>query len=322
MNAYPNDQSLAMLEYTRAPPKGARWRQQIKITEILKRKRSLSFEFYPPRTRPGLAAVFRAINRLAVFNPDFISVTYGAGGATQTFTEEIVTGVKEKTDLLPMAHLTCVGQTKDEIHGVLTRLDQAGIENVIALRGDPPRGQPNFVPVKGGFSHATDLIRHINHNFSFDVAAACYPEGHLESPSLERDLEHTKLKLETGASFLITQLFFDNEFLYSFMDRARKAGIDAPILAGILPILNTQQIRRFTALCGSTIPREINIKLDRLADDKDAVRELGIEIATEQVRELLSWGVDGVHFYALNRSYSISSILTNLGFPQTSPLPD
>ena len=128
--------------------------------------------------------------------------------------------------------------------------------------------------------------------------------------------------METGASFLITQLFFDNEFLYSFMDRARRAGINAPILAGILPILNTQQIRRFTALCGSTIPQEINIKLDRLADDKDAVRELGIEIATEQVRELLSWGVDGVHFYALNRSYSISSILTNLGFPQTSPLPD
>ena len=322
MNAYPHDQSLAMLEYTRAPPKGARRRQQIKITEILKRKRSLSFEFYPPRTRPGLAAVFRAINRLAVFNPDFISVTYGAGGATQTFTEEIVTGVKEKTDLLPMAHLTCVGQTKDEIHGVLTRLDQAGIENVIALRGDPPRGQSNFVPVMGGFSHATDLIRHINQNFSFDVAAACYPEGHLESPDLERDLEYTKLKLETGASFLITQLFFDNEFLYSFMDRARKAGIDAPILAGILPILNTQQIRRFTALCGSTIPPDIDAELDRLADDKDAVRELGIEIATEQVRELLSWGVDGVHFYALNRSYSISSILTNLGFPQTSPLPD
>ena len=221
-----------------------------------------------------------------------------------------------------MAHLTCVGQTKDEVHGVLTRLEQAGIENVIALRGDPPRGHSNFVPVKGGLSHATDLIRHINQNFSFDVAAACYPEGHLESPDSERDLEYTKLKLEMGASFLITQLFFDNRYLYSFMDRARKAGIDAPVLAGILPILNTQQIRRFTALCGSTIPQEINIKLDRLADDKDEVRELGIEIATEQVRELLSWGVDGVHFYALNRSYSISRILTNLGFPQTSLPPD
>ncbi len=216
-----------------------------------------------------------------------------------------------------MAHLTCVGQTKDEIHGVLTRLEQAGIENIIALRGDPPRGRTDFVPVQGGFSHASDLIRHISRNFSFDIAAACYPEGHQESSNLERDLEYTKLKLQMGACFLITQLFFDNRFLYSFMDRARKAGIDAPILAGILPILNTQQIRRFTALCGSSIPSEIDAMLDRLADDKDATREFGIEIATEQVREMLDWGVDGVHFYALNRSYSISKILANLGFPQS-----
>ena len=308
-----------MLKYIPRIPTCAQWRPTIKITEILKRKRTLSFEFYPPRTRQGIPAVFRAIDRLAVFNPDFISVTYGAGGVTQAFTEEIVTDVDSKTRLLPMAHLTCVGQTRDEIHGVLTRLEQSGIENIIALRGDPPRGQTDFVPVKGGFSHASDLIRHISRNFSFDIAAACYPEGHQESSNLERDLEYTKLKLQMGARFLITQLFFDNRFLYSFMDRARKAGIDAPVLAGILPILNTQQIRRFTALCGSSIPPEIDAKLDRLADDKEATRELGIEIATEQVREMLDWGVDGVHFYALNRSYSISKILTNLGFPQTGP---
>ena len=218
-----------------------------------------------------------------------------------------------------MAHLTCVGQSRDEIHGVLTRLEQAGIENLIALRGDPPRGQSDFVPVQGGFSHATDLIHHINRNFSFDIAAACYPEGHLESSDLERDLEYTKMKLEMGASFLITQLFFDNRYFYSFMDRARRAGIDAPVLAGILPILNTQQIRRFTALCGSAIPPEIDERLDQLADDKEATRELGVEIATQQVRELLEWGVDGVHFYALNRSHSISRILTNLGFSKNSP---
>ena len=308
-----------MLEYTPALQKRACRRRHIKITEILKAKRTLSFEFYPPRTRKGIPAVFRAIQRLAVFNPDFISVTYGAGGATQAFTEEIVTDVVSETRLLPMAHLTCVGQTRDEIHGVLTRLEQAGIENVIALRGDPPRGQTDFVPVKGGFSHASDLIRHISRNFSFDIAAACYPEGHQESPNLERDLEYTKMKLDMGANFLITQLFFDNRFLYAFMDRVRKAGIDAPVIAGILPILNTQQIRRFTALCGSRIPLAIDVRLDRLADDKDATRELGIEIATEQVREMLDWGVDGVHFYALNRSYSISKILTNLGFPQSGP---
>lgn len=218
-----------------------------------------------------------------------------------------------------MAHLTCVGQTREELHAVLTRLERAGIENIIALRGDPPRGQADFVPVEGGFSHATDLIRHVSRNFTFDIAAACYPEGHLESPSLDSDLEYTKLKLDLGAGFFITQLFFDNRYFYSFVDRARKAGIDVPIIAGILPILNTRQIRRFTALCGSTIPPKIDADLERLADDKDAVLELGIEIATEQVRELLDRGVDGVHFYVLNRSYSISKILTNLGFPQSAP---
>ncbi len=294
-----------------------RRRPHIKITDILKRKRTLSFEFFPPRTRQGIPAVFRAIRRLAPFNPDFISVTYGAGGVTQAFTEEIVTAVKRKTNLLPMAHLTCVGQTKQEIHAVLTRLNNAGIENIIALRGDPPRGQSDFVPVEGGFSHATDLIRHISRNFTFDIAAACYPEGHLESTNPESDMEYTKLKLDLGANFLITQLFFDNRYFYSFIERARKAGINAPILAGILPILNTNQIRRFTALCGSTIPPHIDAKLERLVDDNDAVRELGIEIATEQVRELLEWGVDGVHFYVLNRSYSMSKILTNLDFPQS-----
>ena len=282
----------------------------------------MSFEFYPPKTREGIPAVFRAIHRLESFNPDFVSVTYGAGGTTQALTEEIVTRVKGETSLLPMAHLTCVGQTKEEIHGVLSRLEGSGIENVIALRGDPPRGTSNFVPVKGGFTHATELIEHISSNFGFGIAAACYPEGHVESHSLDTDIEFTKRKLDAGAEFLITQLFYDNNYFFSFLDRARKVGIDAPVLAGVLPILSTEQIRRFTSLCGSSIPPEIDKELDRLAGQKNGARELGIQIATEQVRELLSCGVDGVHFYALNRSYSISRILTNLGFPQTVPAPD
>ena len=282
----------------------------------------MSFEFYPPKTREGIPAVFRAIHRLESFNPDFVSVTYGAGGTTQALTEEIVTRVKGETSLLPMAHLTCVGQTREEIHGVLSRLEGSGIENVIALRGDPPRGASNFVPVKGGFSHATELIEHISGNFGFGIAAACYPEGHVESHNLDTDIEFTKHKLDAGAEFLITQLFYDNNYFFSFLDRARKVGIDAPVLAGVLPILSTEQIRRFTSLCGSSIPPEIDKELDRLAGQKNGARELGIQIATEQVRELLSCGVDGVHFYALNRSYSISSILTNLGFPQTVPAPD
>ena len=282
----------------------------------------MSFEFYPPKTREGIPAVFRAIHRLESFNPDFVSVTYGAGGTTQALTEEIVTRVKGETDLLPMAHLTCVGQTREEIHGVLSRLEGSGIENVIALRGDPPRGTSNFVPVKGGFGHATGLIEHIRSNFGFGIAAACYPEGHVESHNLDTDIEFTKRKLDAGAEFLITQLFYDNNYFFSFLDRARKVGIDAPVLAGVLPILSTEQIRRFTSLCGSSIPPEINKELDRLAGQKNGARELGIQIATEQVRELLRCGVDGVHFYALNRSYSISRILTNLGFPQTVPASD
>ena len=177
-------------------------------------------------------------------------------------------------------------------------------------------------PSRGGFSHATELIEHINSNFGFGIAAACYPEGHVESHNLDTDIEFTKRKLDAGAEFLITQLFYDNNYFFSFLDKARKVGIDAPVLAGVLPILSTEQIRRFTSLCGSSIPPAINEELDRLAGQKNGARELGIQIATEQVRELLRCGVDGVHFYALNRSYSISRILTNLGFPQTVPASD
>ena len=293
----------------------------MKIRDILKKKRTLSYEFYPPKEAEGIPSVLRAIDRLKVFRPDYISVTYGAGGTTRTLTEEIVVRVKRETDLLPMAHLTCVGQTREEIHGVLARLEAADIENVIALRGDPPRGETRFVPVARGFGHATDLIGYIRGNFHFGVAGACYPEGHTESTDLNADLDYTKRKVAAGAEFLITQLFYDNAYFFSFLDKARRAGIDVPILAGILPILNTAQIRRFAALCGATIPPELDKQLERFVDDDDAARELGIEHATEQVRELWDSGVEGVHFYALNRSHSISKILHNLAYLEPSHAP-
>lgn len=293
----------------------------MKIRDILKKKRTLSYEFYPPKEVEGIPAVLRAINRLKIFRPDYISVTYGAGGTTRALTEEIVGRVKRETDLLPMAHLTCVGQTREEIHDVLTRLEAADIENVIALRGDPPRGETRFVPVSGGFSHATDLIEYIRGNFHFGIAAACYPESHTESTDLNADLDYTKRKVEAGAEFLITQLFYDNAYFFDFLDKARRAGIDVPILAGVLPILNTAQIRRFAALCGATIPHELDKRLERFVDDDDAARELGIEYATEQVRELWDSGVEGVHFYALNRSHSISKVLYNLGYLEPSHAP-
>ena len=285
----------------------------MKIKDILQNTRTISFEFFPPKTADGLPEVFQAIGRLKLFRPDFVSVTYGAGGSTRAFTEEITMRVKGEAEVEVMAHLTCAGQTKGEVHGVLERLEGAGIDNVIALRGDPPRGQQGFVPTEGGFKHATELIEHIRRGFRFGIAAACYPEGHVESPDPATDLEHTKLKVSNGAEFLITQLFYDNGCFFGFLDRARRAGINVPIIPGVLPILNTRQIRRFTVLCGARIPPALDRQLDKFAEDDDAARDLGVEYATEQVKELWDNGVAGVHFYVLNRTYSVSKILTNLG---------
>ena len=287
----------------------------MKIKHILQEKRTVSCEFFPPREEDGIPTVFRAIDRVSDFNPDFISVTYGAGGSTRAFTERITTQVKQDTDLEVMAHLTCVAQTKDEVQGVLGRLDEAGIENVIALRGDPPRGEATFVPVEGGFHHATELIEHIRAHFGFGLAAACYPEGHTESPDLDWDIRYAREKVDRGADFLISQLFYDNRYFFDFLERAEQAGINVPIIPGVLPILNTAQIRRFTSLCGATIPAELDRQLEQYADDDNAVRELGVEYATNQVRELWDEGVPGVHFYVLNRSYSVSRILSNLNLP-------
>jgi methylenetetrahydrofolate reductase (NADPH) len=293
----------------------------LKIREILKTKRTISCEFFPPREAEGIPNVLRAIERVSQFSPDFVSVTYGAGGTTRAFTEEITMHVKRETDLEVMAHLTCVAQSKEEIHGVLQRLDQACVDNVIALRGDPPQGQKDFVPVEGGFQHSTDLIQHIKDNFQFGIAAACYPEGHTESPNLETDISYAKLKVELGADFLITQLFYDNNDFYDFMDRAEQCGINVPIVPGVLPILSTPQIRRFTSLCGAKIPPELDKQLEKYAEDDASVRELGIEHASRQVRDLWDHGVPGVHFYVLNRSYSVAKILSNLGLAQRAGNP-
>ena len=287
----------------------------MKIKDILKSKRTISCEFFPPRDSDGIPAVLRTAGRIRSYDPDFVSVTYGAGGSTRAFTEEITSSLKRDTDLEVMAHLTCVAQTEEEVHAALVRLDELGIENVIALRGDPPAGHDNFVPAEGGFKHATELLRHVRDNFEFCLAAACYPEGHVESSDLITDMNYVKMKVENGADFLITQLFYDNQDFFRLMERAETLGIDAPIIAGILPILNSNQIRRFTSLCGSKIPDELDIQLERYVDDDDAVRELGIEYATRQVQELWDQGIAGVHFYVLNRNYSVSKILDNLKLP-------
>jgi len=285
----------------------------MKIIDILAQRPSLSFEFFPPKTPAGINSLFKAIGRLKAHNPDFVSVTYGAGGSTKDLTEELALRIKDEEHLLVMAHMTCSAQSRDEVHEVLARYEAGGIENVIALRGDPPRGESKFSAHMDGFAHATDLLKHIRSNFNFGLAAACYPEGHSEATSLSEDIEYVKRKVDEGARFLITQLFYDNSDFYRFRDMARASGIEAPVVAGVLPILSGPQIRRFTALCGAAIPRDINDRLDKLGEDDEAVRELGIELATQQIADLKANGVEGVHFYSLNRSYSIGRIVANLG---------
>ena len=291
----------------------------MKIRDMLREERTISFEFFPPRNADGIPGVLDTVNELTAYCPEFISVTYGAGGSTRHFTEQITVEAKQSAGVEVMAHLTCVGQTVEELDSVLQRLDDAGIENVIALRGDPPRGEEQFIATEGGFSHASELVSHINANYEFGIGAACYPEGHTEAQSLENDLQFAKLKVDNGAEFLITQLFFDNADYFAFADRASNAGIDVPVIPGILPVLSAPQIRRFTALCGSKIPPDLDAELDRLGDDDEAVRELGVEYAARQVEELWSSGVPGVHFYVLNRSYSVSRILDHLAIPGHIP---
>ena len=279
---------------------------------MLHKGHTISFEFFPPRNADGIPGVLDTMAELTAYSPDFVSVTYGAGGSTRQFTEEITINAKESAGVEVMAHLTCAGQTVDELDSVLHRLKEAGIENVIALRGDPPRGEQQFNVTEGGFSHASELVSHIKGNYDFGIAAACYPEGHTEAVSLEQDLDYAKLKVDNGADFLITQLFFDNNDYFNFADRAAAASIDVPVIPGILPVLSGPQIRRFTSLCGSSIPPDLDAELDRLGEDDESVRELGIEYAARQVEGLWAAGVPGVHFYVLNRSYSVSRILQRL----------
>lgn len=284
----------------------------MKILDILSEKQTISFEFFPPRKEEGIPDVLDKMKTLSAYQPDFISVTYGAGGSTQGFTEELSRIAKSQLQLEVMSHITCVGQTASEIDNVLTRLDQNNIDNIIGLRGDPPKGSDKFVPTKGGFQYASELIEHINNKFHFCVAAAGYPESHTESINQNTDIENLKRKVDMGVDFLITQLFFDNDYYYDFIERARSAGITIPIIPALLPILNVAQIRRFTQLCGASIPRELNNQLTTIQDHDDQVIQLGIDYATKQVENLLANKAPGIHFYVLNKNYSVQEILKNL----------
>lgn len=273
-----------------------------------------SFEFFPPKTDEGVEHLFQTIGELKALAPAFVSVTYGAGGSSRQRTVELVQRIKGEHGIEAMAHLTCVGSDREEIDRVLGQLKQAGIENILALRGDPPKGQTAFSRPADGFSYAYELIGYIreHHDGSFSMGGACYPEGHVECRSLEKDLAHLKKKVETGLDFVITQLFFDNRRYFDFVKRARAIGVQVPILPGIMPITNVGQVKRFTEMCGASIPASLLSALEPVQDDPEAVMRLGIAHAAAQCRELLSQGAPGIHFYTLNKSPATRAILESL----------
>jgi methylenetetrahydrofolate reductase (NADPH) len=271
-----------------------------------------SFEFFPPKTDDGERNLRAALEALQPLEPDFASVTYGAGGSTRNRTVEITRWIKRDLGIEAMAHLSCVGTTREQLAEILDTIEAAGIENVLALRGDPPRGEAEWRPHPGGLHYSTELASLISERHAFGIGAACFPEVHPDAPDLAHDLRFLKQKVEAGASFLITQLFFDNELYFSFVDEARDAGIEVPILPGIMPITDVGQIKTITGMCGATIPGALLEQLELRAGDPDAVLQLGVSYATLQCAELLARGARGIHFYTLNRSPATRAILSAL----------
>jgi len=281
----------------------------MKIHESLKSdKPAFSFEFFPPKDDAGFEQLYKTIEVLKPLQPSYVSVTYGAGGSTRAKTVALVERIKNEIGIESMAHLTCVAATRSEIAAVLDDLRSANIDNVLALRGDPPKGQESFAKTEGGFGYANELIEFVRERYPFSVGAACYPEKHPEASSADVDLDNLKRKVDAGAQFLITQLFFDNRDFFRFRDRCAAAKIDIPIVAGIMPVLSVGQIKRFTNMCGAKIPASLLHRIEAVEDDVDSVRHIGMYHATQQCSELIKEGVAGIHFYTLNRSTATRAI--------------
>ncbi len=285
----------------------------MRIDLILDERRPVfSFEFFPPKTDDGQAMLENSLAVLKDDRPDYVSVTYGAGGSTRERTVEITKWIKKDLRIEAMAHLSCVGEPTERLVQILGEVRDAGIDNVLALRGDPPRGETEWRPHPGGLEYSVELIELIRDRFDFCIGAACFPEVHPEAASLEDDLRYARRKVDAGAGFLITQLFFDNELYFDFVDEARAAGIAVPIVPGIMPITNYKQIKTITGMCGASIPAELERELNERADDPEAVAELGVAYAALQCSDLLARGAPGIHFYTLNRSPATRAILAAL----------
>lgn len=271
---------------------------------------STSFEVFPPKNDAPYEPVEKAVDALAVYNPDFISVTYGAGGGTSSNTPKIATHIQDKLGIPAIAHLTCASSSKEEIRKIINELKASGIDNILALRGDLPE---NYNPDDTEyFRYASELITEVKKIGGFSVGAACYPECHIESKNAVDDLVHLKEKVECGAEFLVSQMFFDNTAYYSFLYRALKVGIDVPVIAGIMPVINSSQIKRSCMLSGATLPSRFKVMIDKFSDDPQALKQAGIAYATEQIIDLVSNGVNGIHIYTMNRPEVAGQIISNL----------
>lgn len=265
---------------------------------------SVSFEFFPPKTPEGEKQLFETIKDLKPLGPTFVSVTYGAGGSTRDRTRNVVKRIHEEIGLNVMAHLTCIAHTREELIDILEDYKRIGIDNILALRGDVPRDRPDFRPPEGACKYASELVRLIRESFGgyFSIGVASYPEGHPESPNMEWEVRYFKGKVDAGADFSITQMFFENRYYYEFVDLCERAGIEIPIIPGIMPITNFKQIKKFASMCGATIPQSLIERMEPVEDRPEEVAKIGVEFAIRQCEDLILNGVPGLHFYTLNRS--------------------
>ena len=285
----------------------------MKINELLKKRPTLSFEIFPPKNNENdITSIYATIDELAKMNPDFISVTYGANGSTSKNTCKIASTIKNKYGIESVAHLTCMNNTKDEIKEILEELKENGIENVLSLRGDYPKDSDGIN--HGDFKYASELNEFIEENFpnDFCLSGGCYPETHYEAKNFEEDLLNLKKKVDAGAKYLVTQIFYDNQYYYRLVREARKIGITVPILAGIMPITNAKSLIRTTKMCGCTIPYQLSTMIEAHYDNPEAMKEIGINYAAQQIIDLITNGVDGIHIYTMNRAETAQRVFESI----------
>lgn len=294
----------------------------MRIIDLFKNKKPvIAFELFPPKPDVPLDAIYDHLDQFEALRPDYISVTYGAGGSRKGRTLEIAARIKKLHHIESMAHFTCVGHTREEIDSMLASMHELGLENILALRGDPPSGQSDFdysiraLHNKNVYSYASELVNHVRRVNNFCIAAAAYVEGHADCKRLSGDLAHLKEKVDAGADFLITQLFFDNRLFYDFMEKARSIGISCPVAAGIMPIFKADQIKSITAKSGCSIPAKLVLMMDKYQDNPEDLRKAGIEYAVQQIRDLIENGADGIHLYTMNRPKSTAEIMAGIKFP-------